>query len=65
MEIADLPEAVRSGNVAKIHDHTAEVVGDLPAARAVHSRLNFWPRTGHRRVESGHNFKENWPISVR
>ena len=33
MEIADLPEDVRSGNVAKIHDHTAEVVGDLPALR--------------------------------
>lgn len=31
MEIADLPDEVTSGNVAKIHDHTAEVVGDRPA----------------------------------
>jgi len=33
MEISDLPESVRTGNVAKIHDHTAEVVGDRPALK--------------------------------
>jgi len=31
MEISDLPEDVREGNVAQIHDATADIVGDRPA----------------------------------